>query len=59
MILLYFFILFFILTGLSFFAGKHSKSVSLVSLGILTVFFIIYSIFDFRNYTGGDRKSVV
>ncbi|MGE9810746.1 NADH-quinone oxidoreductase subunit M [Ferroplasma acidiphilum] len=53
MILLYFFILFFILTGLSFFAGKHSKSVSLVSLGILTVFFIIYSIFDFRNYTGG------
>ena len=53
MILLYFFIIFFMLTVLSFFGGKHSKSVSLVSLGILTVFFVIYSILDFSNYTGG------
>ena len=51
--LLYFFILFFILTALSFFAGNQSKTVSLVSLAILTVFFIIYSVFEFRNYTGG------
>ncbi|WP_337860066.1 NADH-quinone oxidoreductase subunit M [Ferroplasma sp.] len=53
MFLLYFFILFFIMTGLSFFGGKHSKSVALISLGILTVLFVIYSVFDFRNYNGG------
>jgi NADH-quinone oxidoreductase subunit M len=41
------------LTGLSFFGGKHSKSISLVSLGILIMFFVIYSLLDFRTYTGG------
>jgi proton-translocating NADH-quinone oxidoreductase chain M len=53
MFLLYFFILFFILTGMSFFGGKHSKSVVLISLGILTVIFVAYSIIAFRNYNGG------
>ncbi len=53
MFLLYFFILFFILTALSFFGGNHSKTISLISLGMLAIIFIAFSFIQFKNYSGG------
>ncbi len=52
MLLLYFFIVFLAAVIVSFFMGKYSKSFSLIVLGLLTVFFVIYSFVKFYNYNG-------